>query len=100
MNSIILIGNLTKDIEKKDKKASSTLAVNEYSQAGQETMYIDLLFFEKNAENAAKFLKKGSKIAIKGALKLQTWQAQDGSKKSRHVIFVQTMEFLDSKKVE
>lgn len=100
MNIVVLIGNLTKDIIKQNNRAVTTLAINEYTQAGTETTFIDLILFDKNAENAEKYLKKGSKVAIKGALRTQSWQAQDGSTKSKIAVIVQGMQFLDSKKAE
>ncbi|AXX85113.1 MULTISPECIES: single-stranded DNA-binding protein [Arcobacteraceae] len=103
MNKIILIGNLTRDLELKYSKdglaiANSSLAINEFRGTEKEkTIFIDISFFGKTAENANRYLHKGSRIAIVGKLDFQSWVAQDGTNKNKHSIIVEDVTYLDKK---
>ena len=80
MNSLHLIGNLTRDIEIRYTKngspiSSCGIAVNKKwkTQDGiekEKTMFIDITFFNKQAEIANRYLRNGSKVAIIGELVL------------------------------
>lgn len=110
MNKVILIGNLTRDIEMKytqgGKAIGSTgIAVTrKYKSATgeqkEDVMFVDLTFFGRSAEVANQYTRKGSKVAIDGSLKLDQWTAQDGSKRSRHTVTVNSMEMLTPKQSE
>jgi single-strand DNA-binding protein len=106
-NKVILVGNLTRDIEV--RYTSSGMAIGKTgiatnrrfkSQSGEqkdEVMFIDLTFFGRTAEVANQYLKKGSKVLVEGRLILEQWVAQDGTKRSRHSVTVETMQMLDSR---
>jgi single-strand DNA-binding protein len=106
-NRVILMGNLTRDIELKHTStgtvvAKSGLATNRRFKASdgsqkEEVMFIDLTFFGRTAEIAGQYLSKGRRILIEGRLVLNQWTAQDGSKRSRHSIMVETMKMLGSR---
>lgn len=79
MNSIILIGRLTKDPELKytnNGKANTrfTLAVQRNKE---ETDFINCVTWEKTAENIAEYFKKGSQIAVQGAIRTGSYE-KDG----------------------
>lgn len=105
-NKTILTGNLTRDIEIRYTPGGSAIgktgiATNRKfkSQTGEmkdETMFIDLTFFGRTAEIANQYLRKGSKVLVDGRLSLEQWTAQDGSKRSKHVIVVETLQMLNS----
>jgi single-strand DNA-binding protein len=102
MNSVNIIGNITKDIELKytqNNKAVVTvsIAVNEGFGDNQKTYFLDVQVWEKQAENLAKYCSKGSKIAVSGKLVQQTWE-YDGKKQSKVLIQANNVMFLDSKK--
>jgi single-strand DNA-binding protein len=107
MNKVILLGNLTRDIEVKYSQngtavGKSGIAVNRRikGQNGEfkdEAMFIDLTFWGRTAEIANQYFRKGSKILIDGRLVLDQWTAQDGSKKSKHTISVENINFVESK---
>lgn len=106
MNSVCLIGNLTRDIELKytpggTAVANVSVAVNKtYTKDGekvQEVSYFDVTVWAKSAENCEKYLSKGSKVAVTGELKQERWD-DDGTTKSRVKIVANRVEFLDSKK--
>jgi len=105
-NKVILVGNLTRDIELRYSQggmaiAKTGLATNrKFSSNGEkkeEVMFIDITFFARSAEIANQYLRKGSKILVEGRLQLDQWVDQNGGKRSKHGIVVETMQMLDSK---
>ncbi|RAZ50296.1 single-stranded DNA-binding protein [Campylobacter hyointestinalis] len=107
-NKVILVGNLSKDITLKSGGnmtiANTTIAVNRKFKTqsggmGEEVLFIDIVFFAKQAEIANQYLKKGSKILVEGRLKYDTWQDQQGNTRSKHSVIVENMEMLDNKNV-
>lgn len=107
MNKVILIGNLTKEVEIKQLTSGNivgnmSLAVNRYfvmadGTKDNEVCYIDLVVYGKSAELCKQWLFKGSKICVEGRLMYQQWQTQSGEKRSKHVVSVEKVEFLNSK---
>lgn len=106
MNKVVLIGNLTRDIELLYTQSgycigNSGIAVtrkfkNAKGETVEETCFIDLKFFGRTAEVANQYLRKGSKLAVEGRLKLEQWQDQSGQNRSRHVVEVESLEMLGS----
>ena len=106
MNKVVLIGNLTRDIELRYTQSgycvgNSGIAVtrkfkNAQGETVEETCFIDLKFFGRTAEVANQYLRKGSKLAVEGRLKLEQWQDQSGQNRSRHVVEVESLEMLGS----
>ncbi len=105
-NKVILVGNLTRDVEIRYTQSGSALAkvgiatsrkfkVN--GEQREEVMFIDLTFFGRTAEVANQYLRKGSKVLVEGRLILEQWVAQDGTKRSRHSVTVESMQMLDSR---
>ena len=104
MNKVVLIGNLTRDIELRYTQSgycvgNSGIAItrkfkNAQGQAIEETCFIDLKFFGRTAEVANQYLRKGSKLAVEGRLKLEQWQDQSGQNRSKHVVEVESLEML------
>ena len=107
LNKVILIGNLTRDIELRYSPsgtaiAKSGLAVNrrfkgQNGEQKDETMFIDLTIFGKAAEVANQYLGKGRKVLAEGRLVLEQWTDQNGQNRSKHSIAVENIQFLDSK---
>lgn len=107
-NKVILIGNLTRDVELRYSSAglaiaSTAIAVTRrFSGANgekqEETCFVDITFFGKYAEVANQYLHKGSKVMIEGRLKLDSWQDKNtGQSRQKHSVIVEGMEMLDSK---
>ncbi len=106
-NKVILVGNLTRDLEIRYTQSGSAIgkvgiATNRKwrDQSGEqkeEIMFIDLTFFGRTAEIANQYLRKGSKVLVEGRLVLEQWTAQDGTKRSKHSVTVSEMKMLDSK---
>jgi single-strand DNA-binding protein len=105
MNKIILIGNITKDIEVRAtatglKTASFSLAINEgKDKNGQEQVqYFNCTAFDKTADVMEKYCKKGHKICVEGKLKNRSWDDKEtGQKRYATDITVNNIEMLTSK---
>jgi len=104
-NKVILMGNLTRDPELRytpDGVAicNFSLAVNDSYRKGSEgeskddTMFIDVTTFRKQAENCGQYLKKGRRVLVDGRLRLERWQAQDGANRSKHTVSANVVQFL------
>ncbi|MCY2924759.1 MAG: single-stranded DNA-binding protein [Planctomycetota bacterium] len=106
-NKVILMGNLTRDPQLRFLPSQTPvveigLAVNrrfkkQDGSQGEEVCFIDCCGFGKTAENINKFFTKGRSILIEGRLQLDTWQAQDGAKRSKHRVFIENFQFVDSR---
>ncbi|MEJ2500010.1 MAG: single-stranded DNA-binding protein [Campylobacterales bacterium] len=106
-NKVILVGNLTRDIELRYTQggmaiAKTGIATNRKfkKQSGEqldETMFIDITFFGRSGEVANQYLRKGSKVLVEGRLMLEQWTDQNGQKRSKHSINVEEMKMLDSR---
>jgi len=103
-NKVFLMGNLTRDPQlsytpNQTAVVDFGLAVNRRwtGQDGnprEETCFIDCRAFGRQAENINKYLTKGRSIFVQGRLTFDTWTAQDGSKRSKHRVTVETFQFL------
>jgi len=105
-NKIILVGNCTRDIELRYSQsgmgiASTAIATSrKFTSNGEkkeEACFVDITFFARSAEIANQYLKKGSKILVEGRLNFDQWVDQNGQKRSKHSVVVETMQMLDSK---
>jgi len=61
-----------------------------------EVCFVDCQAFSKIADNLNKFVHKGDPLLIEGRLKLDSWTAQDGTKRSKHRVVVDSFQFLSS----
>lgn len=106
-NKVILVGNLTRDVELKyfpsgnGCVATLGLAVNRKvkKQDGSqidETCFIDTKVYGRTAEIANQYLKKGSKILVEGRIAQENWE-QNGQKRNKHIIQGESIQMLDSK---
>jgi len=105
-NKIILVGNLTREIELRYSQggmgiAKSAIATSRKftvnSEKREETCFVDITFFGRSAEVTNQYLRKGSKILVEGRLNFEQWIDQNGQKRSKHSVVVETMQMLDSK---
>ena len=101
MNRYTAIGNLTKDPVCRDagesKVCNFSIAINEYHYNGgsknQSTFFIDVECWNRQAENCTKFLHKGSKVAIEGKLKTNSWE-KNGQKFTKYICVSDRVHFL------
>ena len=107
LNSIILMGRLTRDPELRKSSndtsiANFTLAIdnpNVDANGERGTTFIDGRCFGKVAESVCEHVHKGSKVAITGALTSRSYIAKDGSKRVVYEVQADSVEFLDPKPV-
>jgi len=103
MNSVILMGRLTRDpeVRKLDNTtiARYSIAVDRrYKRDGQpEADFFDLNSFGKQAEFVEKYLKKGTKVVIRGRIENNNYTNKDGQKVYATRIMVEDVEFAESK---
>ena len=105
-NRVILMGNLTRDIELRYTPAGTPvtevgLAVNDRrkNQNGEwidETTFVDITFWGRTAEVASEYLSKGSPVFVEGRLKLDTWE-KDGQKNYKLRVVCDRMQLLGSR---
>lgn len=104
-NRVILIGNVTRDIELRTIPSGTSvvdmgLAVNDrVKRNGQwcdDTTFIDVTLFGRRAEVADEYLAKGSPVMIEGRLKLETWE-KDGQKRSKLKVIAEKLQLLSSR---
>ena len=103
MNQVNLIGRLTKAPELRytqDNKAVATftLAVNRGYGENKQADFINIVVWEKQAENVSKYLDKGSLIGLTGRVQTRSYDATDGTKRYVTEIVANNVEFLESKK--
>lgn len=105
-NRVILMGNLTRDVELRYTPSGTPvtevgLAVNDRrkNQSGEwvdETTFVDVTFWGRTAEVASEYLSKGSPVFIEGRLKLDTWE-KDGQKNYKLRVVCDRMQLLGSR---
>jgi single-strand DNA-binding protein len=105
-NRVILLGNLTRDVEVKYLQSGMAvaeigMAVNDRrkNQAGEwveEVTFVDVTLWGRTAEVAGEYLSKGSPVLIEGRLKLDQWET-DGQKRSKLKVVGERMQMVGSK---
>jgi len=109
-NKVILAGNLTRDVEVKFTPSGTAvanlgLASTRYwfdkqtNSRKEETTFVDITVFGKDAENAGQYLSKGSGLLVEGRLKLDQWNDKDsGQKRSKLGVVAESLQFLGTGK--
>jgi single-strand DNA-binding protein len=106
-NRVILVGNLTRDPEIRYIPSGSAvadvgLAVNDRRKNAngewiEEVTFVDVVLWGRTAEVAGEYLSKGSPVLIEGRLKLDSWETQDGQKRSKLRVVCERMQMLGAK---
>ncbi|HWB10949.1 MAG TPA: single-stranded DNA-binding protein [Pirellulales bacterium] len=106
-NRVILVGNLTRDPELRYIPSGTAvteigLAVNDRRKGANgewidETTFVDVTLWGRQAEVATEYLSKGSSVLIEGRLKLDSWQDKEGQKRSKLRVVGTLMQMLGSK---
>jgi single-strand DNA-binding protein len=108
-NKVLLMGNLTRDPEvrytpKGTAVAQLGLAVNEtYTTAAgdqkEETIFVDIDVWGRQAETAGQYLSKGRPVFVEGRLRLDTWDDKEtGQKRSKLKVVALRIQFLGAPK--
>lgn len=105
-NRVTLIGNLTRDPELRYTPNNTAvvdygLAVNRNYQDSsgewqEETTFVDITVWGRQAENCSQYLSKGSRVFVDGRLRLDRWETDEGDRRSKHGVTAQQVIFLDA----
>ncbi len=105
-NRVILIGNLTRDVELRYLQSGMAvtdigLAVNEkYKNSNgewiEEVTFVDVTVWGRTAEVMSEYLSKGSPVFIEGRLKLDSWE-KDGQKRSKLKVVCEKMQLIGAR---
>ena len=107
-NKTILMGNLTRDPEIRSLPSGATvtnfgLAVNETwtdktsGEKREEVCFVDVDAWGRQGEVVLEYFSKGKPILIEGKLKFRTWEADDGTKRSKHSVTMDRFSFVGSR---
>lgn len=106
-NKVILMGNLTRDVELKHTPSNMAvaeigLAVNRRfrtkdGENREETTFVDCEAWGRTAEVMSQYLAKGRPVFIEGRLKLDQWQDKEGNNRSKLRVVVESFQFIDSR---
>ncbi len=110
-NKVILMGNLTRDPEMKylpsgTAVANFGIAMNErYTdrQTGEQkesACFVDVEAWDRQAEIVNEYLSKGSPVFIEGALKFESWETEDGTKRSKLKVRLLRFQFIGGRQDE
>ena len=104
VNLVMLLGHLTRDPELRYTPSGAPvcqmgLALNRRwtSQAGeaqQETTFVEITTWGKQAETVAQYLTKGRAVAVEGRLQQDSWETEAGEKRSRLKVVAHRVTFL------
>jgi single-strand DNA-binding protein len=103
LNRVYLMGNLTRDPELRytpsgTAVASFGLAVNRRYRHGEEwkeeTCFVDVAVFGRQAETVSEYLSKGRQALVEGRLTWRSWEADDGTRRSKHEVVAQNVQFI------
>ena len=105
MNRVMLVGRITRDPELRTSPngvsfTAFSIAVNrQFANAQGERVadFINCVAFNKQAENLARYIKKGGLIGVEGKLQTRTYQAQDGSNRTAVEVICDVITFLESR---
>lgn len=102
INRVVISGNLTRDPEWRGQQQNALalgVAVND-ERKNQQTgeweehpNFVDCVVFGNRARAIERFLSKGTKVTIEGKLRYSSWEAQDGTKRSKLEVVVDEIEF-------
>jgi single-strand DNA-binding protein len=105
-NRVLLMGNLTRNPEIRYTPSGTAvadlgLAINENfkNKAGEtveQTCFVDVVVWGRQAETSAEYLQKGSSVFVEGRLQLDQWENQQGEKRSKLRVRADRVQFLGS----
>ena len=108
INKVILVGNLGADPEHRMSQAgaaitnisvatSETWKDKNTGQPQERTEWHRVVFFNRLAEIAAEYLRKGSKVYVEGSLRTRKWQDQSGQDRYSTEVVANEMQMLDGR---
>lgn len=107
MNQVILVGRLAQDVELRyiagtgTPVATFTVAVErEFTgkNGKREVDFIDIQTWGKQAETCSNYIGKGSMVSIQGSLRVEKYEAKDGTRRTSYRVKADRVNFLSSSK--
>src|SRR4051812_15980333 len=106
LNRVFLMGRLTFDPELRRTPSGTAVAelrmatsrswLGKDGERKEETLFIDVTVWDRQAENCCQYLKKGSSIHVEGSLKMDNWDDKTtGEKRSKIKVQAERVQFLD-----
>jgi len=109
LNKVFLIGNLTRDPELRYTPSGTPVAnfaiainrvrTNAEGQRREETTFVDIETFGKNAESCHRFLAKGKTLFVEGRLRYRSWESPDGHKRNKISVVAERVQFIERAKL-
>ena len=107
LNKVMLIGNLTRDPELRYTPKGTAVAeigmavnrvrTNDQGQRQEDTTFVDVTLWGRQAELAQQYLSKGRPVYIEGRLQMDTWEDKNsGQKRSKLKVVGENMQFIGS----
>lgn len=105
INSVVIVGRTGQDpdmryFESGKVKTTFSIAVNRWSKDGEKTDWFNIELWDKQAEIAGEYVKKGRLVAIEGRLAISKWTDSSGEKRERYLIRANNLRLLGGKKEE
>src|SRR3989339_2066592 len=107
VNKVILIGNLTRDPEKKQTQNSQSVVtfgiatnrewMTSNGEKKKSTEFHEIVAWAHLADVCEKYLRKGKLVYIEGYLKTRSWEKEDGERRFRTEIVMQDMIMLEKR---
>lgn len=103
INSVVLVGRVGQDPDMKyfesgKVKTTFSIAVNRWTKEGDKTDWFNIELWDKNAEVAGEYVRKGRLVGVEGKLDISKWKDADGSTRERFFIRATNLRLLGSKK--
>lgn len=105
LNLVILVGRLTRDPVLRYTPGGQAVAdlglatsrtyVGKDGQKKEDTCFVDIIVWGKQAEASNEYLKKGSSVLIEGRLQLDSWETKEGEKRSKLRVNANRVQFLE-----
>ncbi|MBR6298350.1 MAG: single-stranded DNA-binding protein [Candidatus Gastranaerophilales bacterium] len=103
MNSVVIIGRVGRDPEIKyyesgKSRTTFSMAVNRRQGKEDVTDWFNIEMWDKQAETAAEWIKKGALISVEGRIRVNQWQGQDGEMNESYLVSATKFNFEGSKR--
>ncbi|MDR3143677.1 MAG: single-stranded DNA-binding protein [Puniceicoccales bacterium] len=106
-NRVILMGNMTRDPELRTTEAGMAITKfglamsrsfkSQNGESHEETTFVDVDSFGRQAEVIAKFFSKGKPILVEGRLRLDQWESPSGERRNRLVVVLENFQFVGTR---
>lgn len=106
-NKVILLGNLTRDPELRVTSGGNSICklgmavsrqfTTKDGEKREETTFVDIDSFGKQAEVISKYMRKGRPLMVEGRLRLDQWETNDGQKRSKLCVVLENFQFVGAR---